>query len=159
VERTLAEFPDYKSAVAAVQRLVESSFDKADLELHAVAKGGSSVWVPIVHRSQLFTGFLIGGALSLPIAAAMVASLGIQSSPSLGVLAVGLGSTLGATLGLGWWSVRVDRSSVPASAASFVIAVKGPAERLTKAQSVMQQAGGCDATSRPTAPAPGPAAQ
>jgi len=159
VDRTLAEFPDDKSVIAAVERLVENSFDRADIELFAVPGEGPSARVPIVHRSQFFNGFLVGGALSLPIAAAMVVALGLQTSPSLGVLAVGLGCTLGATMGVGWWNVSVDASAIPKGTERFVLAVRGPGVRLARAQSVMQQAGGTDATPRETAPAPGPSAQ
>ncbi len=159
MDRTLAEFPDGKIASAAVERLIAGSFDKADIELYAVSPNGSSVPVPILHRSQFGRGFLLGGVLSLPVGVALVVSLGLDSSPSLGVLVVGLGCALGATLGVGWWDVTVDASSIPDDAERFVLAVRGPAARMPQAQILMQEAGGTDATPRPTAPAQGPSTQ
>lgn len=159
VDRTLAEFGDGKTAAAAVERLIANSFDKADVELFAVRPDGTSVAVPILHRSQFGRGFLLGCLLSLPIGVAMVASFGLDTSPSLGVLVVGLGGALGATLGVGWWDVRADGSAIPGDAQRLVLAVRGPAARLEHAQAVMQEAGGSDATPRAAAPAPGPLPQ
>lgn len=154
MDRTLAEFPDGKMASSAVEQLVAKSFAIEDLELHAVAADGSTTSIPIRHQSQALNGFLLGGLFALPIGIAMVLSLGITASPSLGLLAVGLGCTVGATLGIGWWNVRVDRTQMPGDASRYVIVVRGPEARAVLAQSVMQEAGGSDATPRATSAAP-----
>ncbi|MEN0061945.1 MAG: hypothetical protein AAGA48_07310 [Myxococcota bacterium] len=159
MDRTLAEFPDGKAAVAAVNELVAGSFNAEDIEFFAVRADGSSVPVPIRYQSEVGRGFVLGGILSLPVGIGFAMSLGLQASPSLAILVGGLGCALGATLGVGWWSVRADRSSIPRDATRFVLAVKGPAGRTAHAQSVMQQAGGTDATPRATPPASGPSAQ
>ncbi|MEO0602225.1 MAG: hypothetical protein AAF211_12360 [Myxococcota bacterium] len=159
MDRTLAEFADGKTATKAVEQLIASSFDMADMELFAVPEEGASVRVPIRHRSEFGRGFLLGGLLSFPLGVFFVVQLGVESSPSLGLLVVGLGCALGATLGVGWWSVSADRSAIPEGSHRLVLAVRGPPPRLAHAQSVMQEAGGSDATPRDTAPAQGPRAQ